>query len=75
MNTMSARSIISHRMFVAALSHDANGTAKAQGPSHVSSSMSGYAQADLNIPPQQRAPASRIVVARRLLLARMNEKS
>lgn len=62
-----------HRMFVAALSHNANGTATSRWPDRVLNSMAGHTEADRGVPPQYRAQSPRAVAARRMLLAAMDE--
>jgi hypothetical protein len=67
MNTMSARSIISHRMFVAALSHNTNAVAQNRGPDRGPDSAAYDREAARGVPPQYRARSSRAVAARQML--------
>jgi hypothetical protein len=69
MNTMSARTIISHRMFVAESSHNANGTATSRRPDRVLNSVAGHTAADRGVPPRYRAQSPRAVAARQMLSA------
>jgi hypothetical protein len=70
---MSAHSIISHRMYVAALSHDANGTTGNRPPDRVPNSAPGYTETGRGVSPEYREPKPKAVVARRLLFATMTK--
>jgi hypothetical protein len=66
---MSARSIISHRLFVAALSHDPNGTAGSRQPERAPNSGAGHTGPDRAVSPEYRAPSRRAMAARQMLSA------
>ncbi len=66
---MSARSIISDRMFVAALSHDANGTAGRRRPDRVPNSAAGHPKSDRGVSPEGRALSPQAMAARQMLSA------
>jgi len=70
---MSAHSIISHRMYVAALSHDANGTTDNRPPDRVPNSAPGSTEPGRGVAPGYREPTPRAVAARRLLFATISK--
>jgi hypothetical protein len=70
---MSARSFISHRMFVAALGHDANATPGSRRPNRLATSLAGQSAPERGLAPEYRAPSPRAMAARRWLLAAINE--
>jgi hypothetical protein len=66
---MSARTIISHRLFVAALNHHTNGTGTSRPPSRVLNPVAAHIEADRGSRPEFRTLSPRAVAARQILSA------